>query len=85
MPLKNDVNRDVRIRILAIERMLSTDRFIRTTEIIRKLDLYYNIQCDRKTVYNDMYAIDRFMPLEIKPGCKGGYRILKTDELYNGF
>ena len=83
--LREDVDRDARIRILAIERMLRTDRYIRAPEIIRRLDLQHNIQCNRKTVYNDLYAIDRFIPLEIKPGNKGGFRILKKDELYNGF
>lgn len=73
------------MRILAIERMLRTDRYIRAPEIIRRLNLQHNIHCNRKTVYNDMYAIDRFMPLEMKPGKNGGFRILRKDELYNGF
>ena len=85
MPLRKDVNRDARMRILAIERMLSTDRYIKAPEIVRKLDLLYNIQTDRRVVYKDMYAIDKFMPLEMKPGNNGGFRILRKDELYNGF
>ena len=85
MPLRKDVNRDARMRILAIERMLRTDRYIKAPEIVRKLDLLYNIQTDRQVVYKDMYAIDRFMPLEMKQGNNGGFRILRKDELYNGF
>lgn len=73
------------MRILAIERMLRTDRYIKAPEIVRKLDLLYNIQTDRQVVYKDMYAIDRFMPLEMKQGNNGGFRILRKDELYNGF
>lgn len=73
------------MRILAIERMLSTDKYIKAPEIIKRLDLLYNIHTDRKVVYKDMYAIDRFIPLEMKPGKKGGFRILRKDELYNGF
>lgn len=73
------------MRVLAIERMLRTDRYIRAPEIIRRLDLYHDIQCDRKAVYNDLYAIDRFIPLEIKKGKNGGFRILRNNELYNGF
>lgn len=85
MPLRKDVDRDARMRILAIERMLSTDKYIKAPEIIKRLDLLYNIHADRKVVYKDMYAIDRFIPLEMKPGNNGGFRILRKDELYNGF
>ena len=81
MPLRKDVNRDARMRILAIERMLCTDRYIKAPEIVRRLDLIYNIQTDRRVVYKDLYAIDRFMPLEMKAGKNGGFRILKDDEL----
>ena len=79
MPLRKDVNRDVRMRILAIERMLSEDRYITAPEIVKKLDLEYDIQCQRQVVYNDMYAIDRFVPLEMKVGKNGGFRIMKTE------
>lgn len=69
------------MRILAIERMLSTEKYITAPEIVRRLNLKYDLQCDKKTVYNDLYAIDRFIPLEIKIGKNGGFRILKDDEL----
>ena len=85
MPLRKDVNRDVRMRILAIERMLSTEKYITAPEIVRRLDREYDIQCHRQVVYNDMYTIDRFIPLEMKAGKNGGFRILRKDELYNGF
>lgn len=67
------------MRILAIERMLSEDRYITAPEIVKKLDLEYDIQCQRQVVYNDMYAIDRFVPLEMKVGKNGGFRIMKTE------
>ena len=79
MPLRKDVNRDVRMRILAIERMLREDRYISAPEIVKKLDLEYDIQCHRQVVYNDMYAIDRFLPLEMKAGKNGGFRIMKFE------
>ena len=79
MPLRKDVNRDVRMRILAVERMLREDRYISAPEIVKKLDLEYDIQCHRQVVYNDMYAIDRFLPLEMKAGKNGGYRIMKFE------
>lgn len=65
---------DCKIRVLAIERMLSEGRRLTSTEIIRRLDLQYDIQADRRTVYSDIYAIDRFMPNEIMTGRNGGYK-----------
>lgn len=82
MPIRKDVNRDARRRILAVERMLRTDKLIKATEIVRRLDLEYDIQCDRKSVYQDLYAIDRFTPLEIVVGKNGGFRKLDEDELF---
>jgi hypothetical protein len=82
MPIRKDVNRDARIRILAIERMLPTDRLIKAKEIGRRLDSEYDIQTDRRIVYKDLYAIDRFTPLEIVAGKNGGFRKLDEDELF---
>ena len=79
MPLRKDVNRDVRMRILAIERMLREDRYINALEVVERLDRIYDIQCNRETVYKDMYAIDRFIPLEMKPGRNGGFRRMKIE------
>lgn len=69
------------MRILAIERMLKTDKYITAPEIVKNLDHVYDIQCNRQAIYNDMYAIDRFIPLEIKPGKNGGFRILKQEDI----
>lgn len=82
MPIRKDVNRDARIRILAIERMLTTDRLIKANEIVRRLDSEYDIYTDRRVVYKDLYAIDRFTPLEIVTGKNGGFRKLDEDELF---
>lgn len=76
MPKNKGVNRDYKIRILAIERMLSKDRYITARQIVHRLDLIYDIQVDRKTIYADLIAIDRFLPLEVKAGKYGGYRIM---------
>jgi hypothetical protein len=59
--------------------MLREDKYITAPEIVKKLDLEYDIQCHRQVVYNDMYAIDRFLPLEMKAGKNGGFRIMKTE------
>ena len=73
MPMKSGCNRDTKVRVLAIEWMLRKDRYITAREILERLDLVYDIQADRKTIYADMIAIDRFLPLEVKAGKYGGY------------
>ena len=65
---------DTKTRILAIAKMLCERRRITSTEILRRLDLHYDIQVDRKTIKEDIYAIDRFFPIEIVSGRNGGYK-----------
>lgn len=62
-----------KIRILAISTMLRFDRPITAQQILRNLECRYGITCDRKTIYSDMCAIDRFTPIAALPGRKGGY------------
>ena len=69
-------DKNVKIRILAIERMLSKERFLTLREIVKKLENQYDIYVDRKTVMDDLRAIDMIVPLEIKHGKQGGYRIM---------
>lgn len=64
-----------KIRVLAIERMLSKN-LISTRQIIDRLEREYDIIADRRTVYSDMLAIDRFIPIEFVPGKHAGYRIM---------
>ena len=66
---------ETKIRILAIERMLKEGRKLTSSEILQKLDLQYDIQIDRKTLYSDIYAIDKFMPIEVFAGRYGGYKL----------
>ena len=63
---------DAKIRLLLIERMLSYDKVISAAEIIRRLEPR-GIYADRKTIYDDMAAINKIMPLESKPGYGGGF------------
>ena len=64
---------DTKARILAIERMF---------QIIRKLDLEYDIQVDRKTVYQDIAVLTHFMNI-----CTSGhgqthfYQLVYLDDL----
>jgi predicted DNA-binding transcriptional regulator YafY len=69
-------DKNIKVRILAIERMLSKERFLTVREIVKKLENQYNIYVDRKTVMDDLMAIDMMIPLEVKHGKKGGYRIM---------
>ena len=65
-----------KIRLLAVERMLRTDRYINATEIAERLEKRHDILVDRKTIYADLHEIDRIIPLEIKQGRNGGARIM---------
>ena len=65
---------NAKIRVLAIERMLLEGSRLTSTEIQRRLDLHYDIQVDRKTIYADLSAIDRFIPLEVTGGKYGGFK-----------
>ena len=71
---------DIKVRILAVERMLSKDRYITTTEILRRLELRHDIKVDRKRVYDDLRAIDLIVPLDVKVGIHGGYKIMVFEE-----
>lgn len=74
-------NVQCKTRILVVAKMLNEGRKITTAEILRRLDLQYGIQADRKTIYNDVSVIDKLMPIEIIPGRQGGY---KKCDLQNG-
>ena len=50
-----------RIRLLAIERMFASKIPLNSEKILRKLDLEYDIQANRKTIYADIAALNRFM------------------------
>lgn len=63
-----------KIRVLAIAKMLEEGKIISASEIIRRLDLQYDIQVYRKTIYSDICSIDRVMPVETFIGRYGGYK-----------
>lgn len=73
-----------KFRVLAIERMLNEGRKLTSSEILRRLDLQYDIQIDRKTLYSDIYAIDKFMPIEVTAGRCGGYRKFVFEGIEDG-
>ena len=64
---------DAKIRIIAVYRILQRGRRVTSTQILRELELHYGITCDRKTLYHDIAAVDRFIPIDIQVGRGGGY------------
>ena len=70
-----------RIRVIAVYRMILEYDEISTTQIMQKLWDRYRIVCDRKTIYSDIAAIDRFIPIDAKSGRNGGFRKHVFEEL----
>lgn len=70
-----------KVRVLAIYKMLLEGRRITSSEIMRRLDAQYDIQSDRKTIFNDIYAIDRIMPIDVACGRYGGYKKFDFSEV----
>lgn len=74
------VHENTKIRLLAVDRMLRYDRRITAAEIIRRLSDVYGIECDRKTIYSDIYAIDRITPVDSISGRCGGFKKINVLE-----
>lgn len=66
---------DMKVRILAIERILKVGQLITAVEIIDALECRYGITADRKTIYDDIKAISRIVPIECVAGKGGGCRL----------
>ena len=47
---------------------------VRASELIHMLEHQHGIRCDRKTIYSDIAAIDRFLPIDAQQGKYGGFR-----------
>lgn len=69
---------DTKIRVIAVYRMLSEGKLLTSTDIIRRLSNQYGITADRKTIYDDIRAVDRFIPIEVIPGSNGGYKKMEV-------
>lgn len=63
-----------KIRVLAIERMLANGRKLNVYEIQQELERKYDIYADRKTIYDDIIALNMFIPIESTPGPCGGFQ-----------
>ena len=73
-----------KIRVLAIAIMLNEGRKLTVTDILRRLDLKYDIHADRKTIYSDIHAIDKLIPIESTTGRNGGYKKIDFERYEDG-
>ena len=69
---------DMKIRLLAIERILKVGQVITSSEILKELEDRFGITADRKTIYDDIRAISRIVPVECVSGKGGGYKLLNV-------
>ena len=69
-----------KIRVLAVERIIARGRKVTSAQILRELELKYDIKADRKTIYSDIQAIDRFMPSEVSCGANGGFKVIDLEK-----
>lgn len=63
-----------KIRVLAIERMLANGRKLNVYEIQQELERKYEIVANRRTIYDDIIALNMFVPIESTPGPYGGFQ-----------
>ena len=67
---------NTKVRVLAVYRILLESRALITCgEIIRELRAHYGITADRKTIYDDVAAINRITPVRSVYGKFGGYAL----------
>lgn len=75
---------ETKTRLLAVLYILNKRGRATMSQIMRDLDLLYDIQCNRKSVYRDIMAIDRFQPITYE-GREGGYAYsIKKGGVNNG-
>ena len=68
-------NYDTKIRVIAVYRIIARGKPTTAKEIACELEDKFGITCDRKTIYSDIAAIDRFIPVKVVPGRNGGYSL----------
>ena len=73
-----------KIRVLLIEKMLRYDCRITTKEIQNRLDREYDMQVSRRTLRQDLVAIDRVVPLDVTRGYGGGFKKYDFREAEDG-
>ena len=61
-----------KVRVIAVYRMLLRGEKITTAQILAELKSRFGITADRKTIYSDVAAIDRILPIKVRYGKRGG-------------
>lgn len=61
-----------KVRVLLVAGMLSYERPISAAQILKRLKAR-GITCDRKTLYSDMYSVNKVKPVESIQGRNGGF------------
>ena len=62
-----------KIRVITIYRELLNKKKVSTRQIISLLERRYGVTYDRKTIYDDISAINRVVPIRTIKGKHGGY------------
>lgn len=52
-------------RILAVERIIQRRRSFTTPEILEELERKYDIRADRKSIYDDIAVLTRYLPIVV--------------------
>ena len=64
-----------KLRVLAVYMIIMRNQKVTTRRILAELERKYGITVDRKTIYTDISALDRLVPIKIEAGRNGGYSI----------
>ena len=70
-------NNDTKIRILEVERLFQRNKRLTVPQIKRILSYKYDFETDRKTLYDDIATLTRFMNIEVEKIGWETYYILK--------
>lgn len=70
-------NNDTKIRILEVERLFQKKKRLTVPQIKRILKNEYDFETDRKTLYDDIATLTRFMNIEVEKIGRDTYYILK--------
>lgn len=68
-----------KLRLLVVYDILRRGEWVNSAAILRELAMKWDIEADRKTIYADMDAIDRIVPVERRGGKTGGFRIQQKE------
>ncbi len=70
-------NNDTKIRILEVERLFQKKKRLTVPQIKRILEIEYDLETDRKTLYDDIATLTRFMNIQVEKIGWDTYYILK--------